>query len=76
MGVGLSDFSIWGWSGVWEEGLSLVGGSICVRVRRGTGKCFDLVGHIRQVRDTTGRKGVGVSIRGLPFLGLEFMDVV
>lgn len=47
------DFSMWGLSGVWEERLSLVGGSISVSVRRGTGKFFDLVGHIRQVRDTT-----------------------
>lgn len=53
VGVAVCDFSIWGLSGVWEEGISLVGGSICVSVRRGTGKCFDLVGGIRQVRDTT-----------------------
>lgn len=45
-GVGLGrlmwvwDFRIWGLSGVWEEEISLVGGSICLSVRRGTGKCF------------------------------------
>lgn len=53
MGVAVWDFSIWGLSGPGKRGSSLVGQSISVSVRRGTGKFFDLVGHIRQVRDTT-----------------------
>lgn len=45
VGVAVWDFSIWGLSGVREEGLSLVGGSITVSVRRGTGKCFASRGY-------------------------------